>query len=151
MALEDRDIFTAICERFPDAPIEIIMEQYEKAKKINMDIEKRIASSENAPCVDEDAESAPAKRKFSRRDLVVKPNEAITEEYIACCLCGQERQSLTKTHLAAHGISVEDYRKLCGYPEKLPLMSHKQLTASRDVISLAQKARLQKKDGGAAQ
>lgn len=151
MALEDKDIFMAICERFPDQPIEIIMEQYEKAKKINMDIERRIAESENAAYDNEDIANAAPKRKFSRRDLVLKPNEAITEDYIACCICGQQRQSITKTHLGAHGISVEDYRKLCGYPEKLPLMSHRQLAASRDVISLAQKARLQKRDGHTAQ
>lgn len=145
MALEDKDIFTAICERFPDQPIEVIMEQYEKAKKINMDIEKRLAESENTGLGYVEIESAIPKRKFSRRDLVLKPNEAITEEYIACCLCGQHRQSLTKNHLAAHGISVEDYRTLCGYPQNLPLMSHKQLAVSRDVISRAQKARLQKR------
>ena len=32
MALEDKDIFNAIFNKYSDQPIEFIMEQYEKAK-----------------------------------------------------------------------------------------------------------------------
>ena len=42
MALEDKDIFNAICTRFNDQPIEFIMEQYEKARKLNAAIESRV-------------------------------------------------------------------------------------------------------------
>ena len=42
MALEDRDIFTAIFAKYSDQPIEFVMEQYEKAKLLNMAIEKRL-------------------------------------------------------------------------------------------------------------
>ena len=41
MPLEDRDIFTAIFAKYSDQPIEFVMEQYEKAKLLNMAIEKR--------------------------------------------------------------------------------------------------------------
>lgn len=77
MALEDRDIFAAICSRCSDQPIEFIMEQYEKAKRINMDIEKRI---DNGDTVEESPECALAaaeiiekvespKKKYTRRKL----------------------------------------------------------------------------------
>ena len=38
MALEDRDIFTAIFEKYRYQPIEFVMEQYEKEKLLNMAI-----------------------------------------------------------------------------------------------------------------
>ena len=36
MALEDKDIFNAIFNKYSDQPIEFIMEQYEKAKSLNI-------------------------------------------------------------------------------------------------------------------
>ncbi len=80
MALEDRDIFAAICSRCSDQPIEFIMEQYEKAKRINMDIEKRI---DNGDTVEESPECALAaaeiiekvespKKKYTRRKLKIR-------------------------------------------------------------------------------
>ena len=45
MALEDKDIFNAIFNKYSDQPIEFIMEQYEKAKVLNMAIERRILAS----------------------------------------------------------------------------------------------------------
>ena len=36
MALEDKDLFSAIFNKYSDQPIEFVMEQYEKAKNINL-------------------------------------------------------------------------------------------------------------------
>lgn len=153
MALEDKDIFAAICSRCSDQPIEFIMEQYEKAKRLNMDIEKRIGNgdtAENAPECDVAAsetkeEAAPPKKKYTRRMLKVKPQDSITDDAIFCCICGEERQSLTQKHLACHDISVEDYKKLCGYSPDQPLMSNRRLARSKEIIARAQQARIDKR------
>lgn len=154
MALDDKDIFKAICERYSDQPIEYIMAQYEKARRMNMEIEQR--STQNAaqfapfaPAVEEVVEvveeATPAKKKYNRRSLAVKPQVSITDDVIYCCICGEQRQSLTAKHLATHGITVEEYKKLCGYPPNQALMSGKRLAKSKEIIARAQKARLDKK------
>lgn len=153
MALEDRDIFAAICSRCSDQPIEFIMEQYEKAKRLNMDIEKRLDNgngSESTPeCEAAAAEITeivePPKKKYTRRMLKVKPQDAITDDAIFCCICGEARQSLTQKHLACHDISVQDYKTLCNYPQDKPLMSNKRLARSKEIIARAQQARIDKR------
>lgn len=156
MSLDDRDIFAAIFEKFIDQPIEVVMSQYEKAKMLNIEIEKRVANTlaqENEPPVEEliveeveDIEPAPEpKKKYTKRNLKVKPQDAITENAIFCCICGEERQSLTAKHLAGHDLTVPEYKKLCGYGPKTPLMSGKRLAKSREIISRAQQARMEKK------
>ena len=44
MALEDKDLFNAIFNKYSDQPIEFVMEQYEKAKILNLEIERRQSS-----------------------------------------------------------------------------------------------------------
>ena len=155
MPLEDKDIFTAICARYSDQPIEFIMEQYEKAKKINMGIEQRMGTGCAAPVVESEEEDvqveleeqpAPTrKRRYQRRFLKVKPEEAITRDAIYCCICGKPFKSITSRHLNTHDIDVEDYKKLCGYAPDQKLMSDEQLERSRQIIRVAQKSRLDNK------
>lgn len=155
MALEDRDIFLGICNRSSDMSIEAIMAQYEKAKLLNMEIEKRIGQNleENTePAqevkeveIDEIPVCEPPKKKYTRRSLKVKPQDSITDDLIYCCICGEGRQNLTSTHLNLHDITVEDYKKLCGYDANQPLMSNKRLARSREIIAMAQQRRLEKK------
>ena len=152
MPLEDKDIFTAICARYSDQPIEFIMEQYEKAKKLNMGIEQRMGSGCAAPAAEAEEEevqveieeqAAPTKKKrYQRRFLKVKPEEAITRDAIYCCICGKPFKSITSRHLNTHDIDVADYKKLCGYPPEQNLMSEDQLERSRQIIRVAQKSRL---------
>ncbi|MDE5832619.1 MAG: MucR family transcriptional regulator, partial [Desulfovibrio sp.] len=154
MPLEDRDIFNAICVRYADQPIEFIMEQYEKAKLLNMGIEQRAGAGRTAPVaeaeteqeeVEIDVDEAPApvkKKRYQRRFLKVKPEEAITKEAIYCCICGKPFKSITSRHLNIHDINVADYKKLCGYPADQNLMSEDQLARSREVIRVAKKSRL---------
>lgn len=157
MALEDRDIFTAIYERFADQPIEFIMEQYEKAKRMNIEIERRLGQVLTTPQQEAEPEAVieateevieqpiPQQKKYTRRNLKVKPQNSITDDAIICCICGEARQNLTARHLAQHGLTVEEYKKLCGYAPNQPLMSGKRLAKSREIISRAQQARLDKK------
>ena len=44
-------------------------------------------------------------------------------------------------HLATHGISVEEYKKLCGYAPEQKLMSNNHVEKVRDNVMKAQKAR----------
>lgn len=155
MALEDRDIFKAICERFTDQPIEFIMAQYAKAKRMNMEIERLLAwdvdadddLEEEVEIDDEEPDevAAPPKRRLNRRHFKVKPEDSITDEFIRCCICGEERQSLTSKHLAKHDVTVEDYKRACGFDPDKPLMSGKRLAKSKEVIARAQQARLEKR------
>lgn len=157
MPLEDKDIFQAVCSLYADKGIDVIMAEYAKAKKINSTIEKRDGLGANAefnapePEIVETVEVIepepvePPKKRYTKRMLKVKPQDAITEDYIKCCICGEERQSLTAKHLANHEITVEDYKKLCGYPANLPLMSKKRLAKSKEIIARAQQARLDKR------
>lgn len=155
MPLEDREIFQAVWERFSDQPIEVVMEQYEKARRINLDIEKRMGTIQPNPDIEtevaetetvvEPVVQVQPKKRFTKRSLVVAPETAITDNSIICCLCGAERQSLTSKHLGAHGISVADYKKLCGYDPTQPLMSRQRHEDSRKNIINAQKARINKR------
>lgn len=156
MALEDRDIFKVVCERFADQPMEFVMLQYAKAKRINMEIERQAASDflEDEPVEEEvidttvvEEETAAPRKKWSRRSFKVKPQDSITEDVIYCCLCGEARQNLTVKHLAKHGITVEEYKKLCGFPPDQRLMSNKRLAKSKEIIAHAQQARLEKRQG----
>ena len=154
MALEDKDLFNAIFNKYSDQPIEFVMEQYEKAKILNLEIERRQSSrscvditpssvaqnAEELKQIEATVDSTP-KKKFTKRDLVIKPNEAITDEVIKCCLCGKERSSLTLRHLATHGISVDEYKKLCGYTPGQKLMSNNHAKKVCDNVMKAQQAR----------
>mgnify|MGYP000982857037 CR=1 FL=1 len=42
MALDDKDIFAAIFAKYSNQPTEYVMAEYEKAKRLNMEIEKRL-------------------------------------------------------------------------------------------------------------
>ena len=154
MALEDKDIFNAIFNKYSDQSIEFIMEQYEKAKVLNIAIEKRQQSQpvimDAEPATDamtepSNTEDATPKKRYTKRDLVVRPHEAITDEHIKCCICGQERHILTSRHLAQHGITVDEYKTLCRYDPKQSLMSNNRIEHARVVIAKAQQARKAKK------
>ena len=147
MALEDKDLFNAIFNKYSDQPIEFVMEQYEKAKILNLEIERRQSlrscvditpssvaqNAEELKQIETTVDSTP-KKKFTKRDLVIKPNEAITDEAIKCC-------SLTLRHLATHGISVDEYKKLCGYAPGQKLMSNNHAKKVCDNVMKAQQAR----------
>ncbi|MBQ3059519.1 MAG: MucR family transcriptional regulator [Desulfovibrio sp.] len=153
MALEDKDIFNAVFTRFSDQPIEFIMEQYEKARKLNVAIESRLnGCSAGEQAVAEQsvvaavpaaapAEEAAPKKKYTKRMLKVKPQEAIQEDCIYCCICGDKKSVLTSAHLANHDITPDEYRVLCSYDAKQPLMSKKREEQSKIIIARAQAAR----------
>lgn len=172
MPLEDRDIFTAIFEKYRDQPIEFVMAQYEKAKLLNREIELRLsaldgrregddpaaacaaASTETPPAAEEKAVVEPPRKRPTKRDLVADPEKAFTDETITCCLCGRQFNTLTARHLKSHNVSVDEYKYLCGYAPSQKLMSFNlAATMARNVqkAQAARKALLQKKDAGPAE
>ena len=173
MPLEDKDIFTAVFEKYRDQPIEFVMSQYEKAKLLNRDIERRInslgsdgaqptgapfppmppapampaaiAPQPSAPAA-ETAAPQPARKRPGKKDLIMDPRQAITQDSIACCLCGQKFNTLTVRHLKNHhNISVEDYKALCDYAPSQKLMSFELAKRMARNVQKAQAARQAKR------
>ncbi len=139
MSLQEKDIFNAVFNRFDDKPIEFVMEQYEKVLRINREIETRLLTKneEEQPEVKKSN-----KEKFNRSTLLIKPEEAIQDDYIACCICGVKKERLQAGHFAKHGITSEEYKEICGYDKKQPLMSNKSVEKSRKIMKKAQEARM---------
>lgn len=138
MALDDEDIFAAIFAKYSNQPIEYVMAEYEKAKRLNMEIEKRLmeqaepvapvkpvaAPVKQVTLIPEiEKKPVPQKKQYTQADLKFAPATAITDKSITCCLCGKQALTLTARHLAHHEISVEDYKKLCGYEPTQKLMA----------------------------
>ncbi len=83
---------------------------------------------------------------YTKRNLKVKPETAIRDDVIICCLCEKEGKTLTEKHLATHnGLTREGYIKLCGYPEKQALRSKNSLARIKNNVLKAQLARKAKK------
>ena len=149
--ITDFEILSLIMDRYPEQNTQFIVEQFTSLKAGIIQANNKLAASElvmpDAECTDAAVESAAVvenevpqeapRKKFSKRDLKVKPSESITDTVIKCCLCGKELRSLTSRHLAAHGITVEEYKKLCGFDEDTSLMSHEQYTRMRQNIEKA--------------
>jgi len=51
----------------------------------------------------------------------IDPAKAIKENSVTCLECGKTFKVLTKKHLAAHGITPEEYRAKYGYKKGAPL------------------------------
>ena len=160
MALDDKDIFAAIFAKHSNQPIEYVMAEYEKAKRLNMEIEKRLmeqaepvapvtpvaAPVKQVALIPEiEKKPVPQKKQYTQADLKFAPATAITDKSITCCLCGKQALTLTARHLAHHEISVEDYKKLCGYEPTQKLMAREYLAKMTDNAKRAQEARAAKR------
>lgn len=85
------------------------------------------------------AEESP--KKPSRQDLVVDPAQAITDDVIKCCVCGAAKKLLSAPHLLKHGLTPAEYRELCGYDPKMPLMSNQRRAKSLTLVQMARDSR----------
>jgi hypothetical protein len=54
--------------------------------------------------------------------LLADPRRAVTEEAIVCLLCGGLFRQLTNTHLRAHGMTADEYKRRFGYNRRRALM-----------------------------
>jgi len=64
-----------------------------------------------------DAETLPAEAAAP----VMDPAKAVKENSVICLECGKAFKVLTKKHLAAHGLTPEEYRAKYGYKKGAPL------------------------------
>lgn len=154
MPLEDSEIFQGVCQMYAGEPIEQIMEKYARARKLNARIEEfgDIRQREDGcqgSCDADSPESQLRKKRWSRRNLKFDPATAIDEDGIVCCLCGERRSVLTRNHLAKHGISSDEYRRICGYAPDVKLMSRKRVEQMKRVVLRAQEARRERTETAA--
>lgn len=128
--IKDSELLKLIMERYPEQPFDFILEQFTIFKAGLIETNGKLAERDKVEAIAESAklettqdavseietDMPPAPRKkYTRRNLVAKPEEAIGKEFVECCLCGRKVQSLTARHLSSHGISMDEYKKLCGY------------------------------------
>lgn len=164
--INNMELLKMIMETHPEQPPAFILEQYAIYKAGLAEINTRLASGEQvgdvvgAINVSEAAEAAPVQktekesltRGYTRRNLKVKPEEAIQDDKIFCCICGKECQTLTEKHLVSHnGLTREGYLKLCGYESGQPLMSKAHLNKMKGNVLKAQQARKAGKTSSDAQ
>ncbi len=69
--------------------------------------------------------AAPRRRVATREQVLMfrlDPRRAVGEDDICCLVCGQILRQLTNTHLRAHGITADEYKRGFGYNRRRPLM-----------------------------
>lgn len=67
-------------------------------------------------------------------ELKVSPKKAIQADKIVCCVCGFESKTLTKGHLAEHGLTRDAYLDMCGYAKSTKLMCRDQIDARKTKV-----------------
>ena len=157
MMISDAELLKLVMDRYPEQPAQFLIEQFTVMKAGLIQANNKLAGMDSEAlseslCCAEDAQkeeaisepSAP-KKKYTRRNLVVKPEEAISEQEIACCICGKTFQNLTTKHIQSHDLTVEEYKKLCGYGPEQKWISSKLLNKLQANVLKAQQAREKKK------
>ena len=168
MAVSDDFLFKLIYNRLHDRPIEAVIAEYGKAKSAMMQMEDSLRAGAEAagladgeppaPLTDEAfsavaegvADAAPpaaapeeacADSSYTAADLERNPQNAIGDNYIICCLCGEQMKSLSRHLRSRHRISPEKYREICGYGKDVVLMSRNAAKAAADRLTQARGSR----------
>ena len=156
MPISDEVLLQMMMKQHEGQPIEFIMAEYGKAKRLYLEIEQGLAQATNVPTIEvvgvqvsgalpaAGEENTEPKKRFTKKSLKCDPKEAIKPESITCCLCDKPFKVLNSRHLKSHGISVEDYKKLCGYPENQLLMSKQEAKKAEKRGKALAKARAEK-------
>ena len=140
MMISDAELLKLVMDRYPEQPAQFLIEKFTVMKAGLIQANNKLggmdseALSESLCCAED-----------TRRNLVVKPEEAISEQEIACCICGKTFQNLTTKHIQSHDLTVEEYKKLCGYGPEQKLISSKLLNKLQANVLKAQQAREKKK------
>ena len=156
--MAELDLLTTIIESNPGINVEDAWKMYrELVTRVHaLNSQLKIGGSGALPepadeaQVSEDAKAAKESptRGYTRRNLKVKPQDAIKKDSITCCICGKSMNSINVRHLAGHnGLTKEGYLKLCGYPADQTLMSLNHLAKMKAQVVKAQKAREIKQGG----
>ena len=153
--ISDAELLKLVMDRYPEQPAQFLIEQFTFMKAGLIQANNKLAGLDaeglaESMCGSEEfqkgeqAEPAAPKKKYTKRNLVVKPEEAISEQEIACCICGKTFQNLTAKHIQSHDLTVEEYKKLCGYAPDQKLISAKLLNKLQANVLKAQPAREKK-------
>ena len=157
--ISDAELLKLVMDRYPEQPSAFIIEQFAIFKAGLIQANNKLAVMDNVEesatdtVSTESSEQVPTpeaetpKKKFTKRNLVAKPEEAITTELVQCCLCGKTFQNLTAKHLLSHGISADEYKKLCGYAPEQKLICGNLLEKLQENVQKAQRSREQKLTG----
>lgn len=147
--ISDTDLLAMLMQKYPTHEPEFIMSEFVAYKKILDSLEEGPAAEEDVPAAPEIEESAvvvPAPvKKLTKRQIKFDPTAAISQTSITCCVCGKEFKRLSAAHLAMHGATPEEYRKLCGYEPGTPLMGKMIYDRLMRAVKSAQEARIRKR------
>lgn len=149
--MEELELMTAIIESNPGISIDDAWKMYSELVTRVHKLNSQLKLGEPVSLTEDTAEAhapeepkAPKGHGYTRRSLKVKPEEAVRKDKIFCCICGKGMSSINSRHLASHGVTKEDYVKLCGYPSDQVLMSLDHLAKMKANVLEAQKARTKK-------
>lgn len=161
--IDNMELLRMIMENNHGQPAPFILEQYAIYKAGLTEINSRFSGGVTSPETVENMSAIDATEKvpapkvekesltcgYTKRNLKVKPADAIQDDKITCCICGKECQTLTERHLVTHnGLTRAGYLKLCGYAKDQPLMSRTHLARMKANVLKAQKARKGKIEAG---
>lgn len=137
------NFLNCLINKYPKEPIPFIVEQFMIFKFCLIQAEKKMdsLSIEKATQQPIRLEDQAQKNKKYQYHLVMNPERAINVDIVQCCLCGRKFQSLTANHLLSHGISVDEYKKLCGYAPTQKLICGNLLKKLRENAQKARRTR----------
>jgi hypothetical protein len=146
--IADKDLLQIVMQKYPDQDIDFIINQFSIYKQKLSGLYVYTANTKECQQGNASARAiheGKERKKYTKRVLKVKPFRAITKDSITCCLCGKICQNLTASHLMKeHGLTPEEYKKLCGYGSSIRLMSGKNLLRVQHAVANAQAARRKK-------
>ena len=147
--ISDAELLKLVMERYPEQPTPFIIEQFTVLKAGLIQANNKLAAMdmEEPVCEQVIIEEPMPEAAEAKRSLVVRPEEAIGDDVVQCCLCGRGFQNLTAKHLLSHGISVDEYKKLCGYVPEQKLICKNLLEKLQENVQKAQRSREQKLSG----
>lgn len=142
--ISDTELLRMLMEKYPNHDAAFIMGEFATYKKMLSTAEVEVVpnTEESTPIVD--TPPAPVK-KLTKRQIKGDPATAITQTNITCCVCGKEFKRLSVAHLASHGATPEEYRRLCGYEPGTPLMGKIVYNNLMRAVKSAQEARVRKR------
>lgn len=91
--------------------------------------------------------SVAPKKRFTRRNPVVRPEGIVGDDVVRYCFCGRGFQNLMAEHPLFHGISVDEYKKLYGYVPERKLICRNPLEKLQENVQKAQRPGGQKPPG----
>lgn len=147
--ISDSELLQMLMQKYPSMDAEYVMHEFSLYKKL-LNSTDTCADNEQASNEPVDVPAVePVMKKLTKRQIKFNPQEAVSETHITCCVCGQKFKRLSAAHLATHGATPEEYRKICGYEPNQPLMGKEIYSRLMSAVKSAQEARARKRSAAA--